>query len=120
MAISNFNRNTTRIFTKQPTDGAPYVKLESLYKSNGPDKIYDLCGMYVSTAGRYGNHPVLFTDKAYINAPQHMLQTVQDIMQTPEVVQQINDGTAGFKIYEYQSNGKTCYSVEFVDIDLPY
>jgi hypothetical protein len=34
-----------------------------------------------------------------------------------EDVQAINDGLAGFTIYKYESkNGRTCYSVNWVDL----
>lgn len=117
-SISNFNKSTTaNLFTHQPAPGAPYVKLADLYKQNGPDKIYELCGFYVNSRGQYGPQAVAFTHGVYINLPDHMLQDVQEIMNTPEVVSQINDGKAGFTIYEYESKrGRKGYSVTFCDL----
>lgn len=116
-SISNFNKSTTaNLFKHQPAPGAPYVKLADLYKQNGPDKIYELCGFYVNTRGQYGPQAVAFTHGVYINLPDHLLQDVQGIMNTPEVVQQINDGGAGFSIYEYESKrGRKGYSVIFCE-----
>lgn len=117
-SISNFNKSTTaNLFKHQPAPGAPYVKLADLYKQNGPDKIYELCGFYVNSIGQYGPQAVAFTHGVYINLPEHMLQDVQEIMNTPEVVSQINDGKAGFTIYEYESKrGRKGYSVTFCDL----
>ena len=116
-SISNFNKSTTaNLFKHQPAPGAPYVKLADLYKQNGPDKVYELCGFYVNTRGQYGPQAVAFTHGCYINLPDHLLQDVQGIMNTPEVVQQINDGGAGFSIYEYESKrGRKGYSVIFCE-----
>lgn len=118
MAITDFNRKPN-VFTTQPADGAPYEKLADLYKAD-PDKVYILAGAYINTKSRYGDNPVLYTDKFYVNTPAHMLKTVQEIMESEDTVKQINEGRAGFKIYTYESNGKTCYSVEFVNIEMPF
>ena len=122
MAISKHNHNTSAAsFKLQPAPGAPYVKLEELYKTNGPDHLYELCGLYINTKGRFGDQPVLWTHGVYVNLPEHMLRSCSDILQDQEAIDQINAGQAGFKIYEYQNkNGRTGYSVTFEDIQMPF
>lgn len=122
MAISKHNHNTSAAsFKLQPAPGAPYVKLAELYKTNGPEHLYELCGMYINTKGRFGDQPVLWTHGVYVNLPEHMLGTCSDILNDQEAIDQINAGQAGFKIYEYQNkNGRTGYSVTFEDIQMPF
>lgn len=118
MAITDYNREPFA-FTRQPEKDAPYVKMADLYKAN-PEAVYTLAGMYINTRSRYGDNPVLYTDKFYVNAPQHLLHTVEKIVKDSDTVDQINAGRAGFKIYSYEANGKTCYSVKFVEIEMPF
>jgi hypothetical protein len=116
MSIEKFNKNAV-VFRHQPKPGAPYFKLEELYKNNGPDKIYPLLGLYINKTSKYGPQPVIFTAAWYANAPSHMVEQCEGILQDPETIDQINAGLCGWQIYTYEdSNKQVRYSVRFKDL----
>ena len=57
-----------------------------------------------------------------VNLPQHMTAKVQEMQEDEELTQAINQGLFGFKIYEYTRKGETrkLYSVEWIDIEVPF
>ena len=119
MSITDYNRKA-QIFTKELPPEAPYIKPADLFNKYGADKIFPLCGMYINTKGRYGDQPVIYTDRFYVNAPSHMLKRCQDLMEDAKVVSDINNGRCGFKIYAYKDqSGKKRHSIEFVNLADP-
>ena len=100
-----------------------YVKPAFLYKENGPDMIYPVRGLFINDKGNYGPQAVVATDASMIvNLPQHMTAKVQEMQEDEELTQAINQGLFGFKIYEYTRKGETrkLYSVEWIDIEVPF
>lgn len=120
MSISKFNKNT-RVFTFQAPEDFPYKSMKELYTANGPDHVYTILGWFFHT-GKFGEQPIFYTADYYINGPKHMTDQCREIMADAEVVAQINNGQAGFKIRPYTSSaGTTAYSVEWVDLEaLPF
>lgn len=117
MTISKMNKGQ-RLFTFEMPEGAEFKSLKDLYTENGADYTYILTGCYINTKGKFGDQPVLMTPYFFVNAPSHLVDTVKDIMEDDETVQQINDGDAGFVIETYKDklHGNLCYSVRFVDL----
>lgn len=98
------------------TTGFNYVKLADLYdEKNKP--VYKLDGCFISV-GNINTAPVfILTDrKELVNMPSHLTDTVKDILADNEAVEDIKNGKAGFTVYEYESHGKKCYSIRFVDL----
>lgn len=96
-----------------------YVKLADLYNApeNGGEKtVHAINGVYVHKS-RLGDSPVIIDgeNKTLVNLPSHMGETVREILQDPEGVEAIKQGKVGYTIYEYESHGKKCYSITFVD-----
>lgn len=120
MSISKFNKNAN-VFTFKAPDDFKYYSMRSLYEANGPEAVYTILGWFFHT-GKFGEQPVFFTPKYYINGPKHMTAQCKEIMADAEAVAQINAAQAGFKIRPYTSSaGTTAYSVEWVDLEeLPY
>ncbi len=98
------------------TTGFEFVKLSDLY-AKGADTVTKINGMYVCK-GKLDTAPVFICAdiKALVNIPSHRTQTVKDILNDEEAVQDIRDGKVGFKVYTYESHGKVCYSIRFVDL----
>lgn len=113
---SKFNKTTFGI----DTTNFPYVKLADIYRSKeegGKDVVHPINGLYVHKS-QLGDSPVLIDEKAQklVNLPSHMAETVREILQDTEAVEAIKDGKVGYTIYEYESHGKKCYSISFVDL----
>ena len=49
--------------------------------------------------------------------PKHLGETFREILANGEAVQAIKDGKVGYTIYTYESHAKTCYGINFVDIN---
>lgn len=113
---SKFNKTTFGIDT---TD-FHYTKLADIYNSEsevGNDVIHKINGLYVHKS-QLGDSPVIIDEenKRLVNLPSHTAETVREILADDEAVQTIKDGKVGYTIYEYESHGKKCYSISFVDL----
>lgn len=101
---------------------APFFKLSVVYKDVGPDEVLPLIACYINGKSKYGAHPIAVTSiengkLAQIDLPQHLTDTVKEMINDDELFAGIKNGECGFTVREYESNGKTCYTVSFVDID---
>lgn len=96
-----------------------YTKLSAIYNSKdngGADVIHDINGIYVNKSP-LGLSPVIIdvANSRLVNLPQHMVTTCQNILADAEAVDAIKHGKVGYTIYEYETRGKKCYSIRFVD-----
>lgn len=113
---SKFNKTTFGIDT---TD-FQYTKLADIFQSEsegGKDVIHKIAGLYVHKSS-LGDSPVIIDEESrrLVNLPSHTAETVREILADYEAVQTIKDGKVGYTIYEYESHGKKCYSISFVDL----
>lgn len=93
------------------TKGFEYLKLSDLNLKTW----YPIRAVYINTKSKFGGSPVVATDKAFINMPQHMLDTFKDMRNDSEVLDLINKGLFGFEIYEYTNKYGVARGVNFVD-----
>ena len=97
-----------------------YVKLASLYndkKEGGEEVIHGISGIYVNKSP-LGLSPVIIDapNSRLVNLPQHLAETCQNILEDSESVKAIKANKVGYTIYEYETRGKKCYSIRFVDL----
>lgn len=111
---SKFNKTSFGIDTKD----YEYIKLADVAKSSSPDEIHPINGLYVH-GSKLGDSPVIIdsTDKKLVNMPRHLGEVFREILADGEAVQAIKDGKVGYTIYSYESHAKTCYGINFVDIE---
>lgn len=95
-----------------------YVKMSDLYAERGADATNYVDGMFLHT-GKLGTQPVFIDteNRTLVNAPAYLVDTVREILNDPEAVEAIKAGKVGYKIREYESHGKKCYAVIWVDIE---
>lgn len=117
MGIEKFNKGERKFKYEMP-EGAQFTNLKELYEHYGADYVHVLTGMYVSSKGKFGEQPVLLTVNNYVNAPKHLLESVKEILDDSFIIEQINNGNAGFYIKKYidKKYNKECYGVQFVDL----
>lgn len=113
---SKFNKTTFGIDT---TD-FQYTKLADIFNSEsegGIDVVHKINGLYVHKS-QLGDSPVIVDAEAkkLVNLPSHMAETAREILADSEAVEAIKNGKVGYTIYEYESHGKKCYSISFVDL----
>lgn len=113
---NKFNKTTFGIDT---TD-FQYTKLADIFNSEsegGKDVIHKINGLHVHKS-QLGDSPVIIDEenKRLVNLPSHTAETVREILADDEAVETIKAGKVGYTIYEYESHGKKCYSISFVDL----
>ena len=115
MSIMDFNKRSK--FLSVDTEGFEYKKLEELYKTYGKDEVYTVRALYINDT-KFGKSPVAVGDRCFINLPKHLVGDIEQIINDEELVEQINLGKIGFKIYEFVSRkyNKVCYGIEWVEI----
>ena len=92
-----------------------YVKPSVLAAQNGLDKVYKLNAIYVNKKGKFGDEPVFATDNELVNAPQHMMDAVNDILNDSESINLVIDGQVYFKLYEYENSKGKQVGITWVD-----
>lgn len=112
---SRHNKTSFGIDTKD----FPFVKLSALYndkKNGGADVVRPVNGLWVHKS-QLGDSPVIIDaeNKQLVNLPSHLSEEVREILACEDDVQAIKDGKVGYTIYEYDSHGKKCYSIHWVD-----
>ena len=93
-----------------------FINLESLFTKNGENPRYQLLGVYVNKKGRFGAEPVAIIDGFKVNLPKHLLDDVQLILDSDEMVQAIIDGQLGFEIEPYENARGRFYSIHWIDL----
>lgn len=118
MNFKRFNKN--HLFTVDTTD-FKYFSLEDLYKRDGENTLYLLCGLYINTKSQYDPEaPTLATDSELVNLPVFQLDEVKEMREDEEAVEAINNGEAGFTIESYTLDkypGRTFYKAIWCNYD---
>ncbi|MBQ5901040.1 MAG: hypothetical protein IIW86_04170 [Clostridia bacterium] len=109
----SFNKTT---FDVDVTD-FEYCKLAALYNADAPQTVYRVNAMWVQKSP-LGDSPVFVVSELgkLVNMPSHTAATVREITANAAAVDAIKNGKVGFTVYEYESHGKKCYNVRFVDL----
>ena len=109
----SFNKTT---FDVDVTD-FEYCKLAALYNADAPQTVYRVNAMWVQKSP-LGDSPVFVVSELgkLVNMPSHTAATVREITANAAAVDAIKHGKVGFTVYEYESHGKKCYNVRFVDL----
>lgn len=115
MSIANkYNRGS--LFNARPQGTEEYFSLEELFNQNR--KEHTVLALYLNTKGKFGTTPTILTGDCFINLPQHLTDTISEMIHDSEVIEAVNNGNLGIEIYEYFSTkyNKKCYSINWVDL----
>lgn len=112
---SKFNKTNFDI----DTTNFEYIKLQDIFnskKNGGADVVHSVNGVFVHKS-QLGDSPVIIDaeNKKLVNLPSHMAETIREILSDSEAVEAIKANKVGYTIYTYESHGKTCYSISWVD-----
>lgn len=114
---SKYNKALSR-FNHKLGEGAEYKSLESLYSTKkGATNLLEVRGLYINHKGKFGDAPVLVSTEFFVNLPKHLTDDVVEMCKDDDFVQAVNDGLVMAEIYQYETNGKTCYSVNWIDVE---
>lgn len=99
---------------------APFFKLSQIYKEVEEGEVLELVAVYINGKSKYGAHPIAVTrwgdSLAQIDLPAHLNDVVKEMISDDKLFAGIKNCECGFTVREYEANGKTCYTVSFVDI----
>ena len=117
MSFASKYSHATPLFNVRIKEPA-YTSLADLFSEYGNDHVFPIAAIYINTKGMYGPQAVIvMNENTLVNLPSHLLKVCRDMIQDPEAVEAINNGNAGFKIYQYTGkNGNCGFSVDWVDI----
>lgn len=112
----SFAKHYNRVTFSVDTTGFKYCKLSDLYNEKTPETI-KIDGIFVNKSP-LGFSPVAICadKKKLVNLPSHLTETARAILADADSVTAIENGKVGFTIYTYETRGKQCYSIKFVDL----
>ncbi len=105
-----------KLFKFEIPENFGYVNLKELVDRNGLEPVYKINAFYINKKGKFGDAPVIATDNELVNAPQHLLDTVLEVMEDQASRLMVDDGKVGFKVYAYKNSYGENYAVEWVDL----
>lgn len=112
--LKQFNKG--KLFDYNKEEKREFVTFKDLNKDY-PEKVFPVRALFINTKGHYGDAPVIVTDAYMVNAPQHLLSTVKDMIKSDELVDLVNEGKVGFSLYEYEGQKGKAYSCNWVEIN---
>lgn len=104
---SKFNFNTPEHFE--------YINLRDLVVKYGIEQIHQVNVLYINNKSRYGEHGVAVTGSHIVNLPNHLTNTIKEMISDSEVVELANKHALEFKVYEYTGANGTGYSISWID-----
>lgn len=125
MGIANkYNKQGNR-FEYQIPEGseAVFVKASELCETIPQnEKGVVVRSMYINSKGKYGDHGVIIcSDPAIlIDCPNHMTDTIREMIKDNEVVEAVNACKLAVKAYKYDTKNAAsgfAYGLEFIDIE---
>ena len=94
----------------------PFRKLAELADDYGTDIVWPIKALYYNPTNRFGPTAAIATEGCIVNVPTHRVEQVRNLINSPNAVAYINEGTAGFKIRLYENSWhQMCYTVDFMD-----
>ena len=90
----------------------PFIKRDELVAN----KAYKVRGLYISKDNGYGLGCVACLDNARVNLNKSLLESVKDILASPDDVEAIKNGELEIMIKPYvnKKTNKTCYMAQFL------
>lgn len=114
MGITKFNKGDTLFTNTERYE--EFKTLKELYEENGEGRRYLVTGLYTYNSV-YDCGCFAKSEGFNISLPSHMVETVKEIRNDKESVEQINNGEVFIVIYTYslidKYPGKKFYSVNF-------
>lgn len=103
-------------YTFRTPETHKFESLVDLFNNNGADNVYTVRALFINKKSKFGNHPVVVTTDELIGLPKHLTDTVEEMIKDSELTEAINGEKFGFTITPYDKEGKTYYSVTWLDI----
>lgn len=121
---SKYNKQGNRFNYQIPENsGHVFVKASELFETipaNNDGVV--VRSLYINNKGKYGAHGVIVCSEPaiLIDCPNHMTDSIRDMMADDEAVAQINAGKLAVRAYKYDTKNAAAgfaYGLEFIDLD---
>lgn len=121
---SKYNKQGNRFnYQISENSGHVFVKASELFETipaNNDGVV--VRSLYINNKGKYGAHGVIVCSEPaiLIDCPNHMTDTIRDMMADGEAVAQINAGKLAVRAYKYDTKNAAAgfaYGLEFIDLD---
>lgn len=106
-----YNHSTPRF--AYDTAGKDFVKMSELEIG----KVYKVNAVWINKKSKFGDCPVIGSDKFMVGIPKHMLNDVCNILADDEAVADISNGKVGFSVRTYEKNGGLFFTISWEDIN---
>lgn len=124
MGIAEKYNKSGNKFTYQIPEGSEhvFVKASELCETIPQnEKGVVVRSMYLNSKGKYGEHGVIICSEPaiLIDCPNHMTDTIREMMKDDEVIQAVNDGKVAVRAYKYDTKNAAsgfAYGLEFIDL----
>ena len=117
MSITKFNKTELLFNDNERFD--TFKTLKELFDENGTDEKYIVKGVYTYKSS-YGEGCFIKSDGFNISLPSHLVETLNNIRQDKESVEEINQGKVAVNIYSYKLPDKypdkVFYSINFIEL----
>lgn len=119
MNITKFNK--AELLFNDNEHYKEFKTLEDLYNENihNPETVYRVNGVYTYRSA-YGDGCFIKSSGFNISLPSHMVETVLNIREDEESIQEINEGKVGVNIYSYtlpdKYPDKEFYGINFIEL----
>lgn len=114
MKITKFNK--TELLFNDNERFEEFKTLRELFVLG--EKVHQVKGVYTYNS-TYGKGCFIKSNGYNVSLPSHMVNTIEEIRNDLETVEEINDGTVGIEIYSYtlpdKYPDKIFYSINFIE-----
>ena len=94
-----------------------YINLDN-YVQDGYPNYFVVKGMFITKSGKFGPRGIIVSEAFNIQVPKHLNADISDILSNYDMIDAINEGKCGAKVYQYtDKNGVKRNSIRFVDIE---
>ena len=117
MSFLNKYNKSEKKFNAVIGDNVNYLSLNDLVVSHKNTDVFKIDGLYINTKSKFGERPIVLTGNYLVNLPQHLTDTVKQMINDSDLVQMVNNGQVGFSFYAYQGkDGRIYNSINWVEI----
>ena len=112
---SKYNKGSQ--FTFKVPKEFKYCSLVDLYNNNGEGCVYEVKALFINKKSRYGDSGIVALSSCLVNLPQHLTDSVKEMLKDEELIEAVNNGKVGMEIYPYETEAREglCFSVRWVD-----
>lgn len=97
-------------------DTNEYIGITDFLRDHDRNITYMVHGMFITKSGKYGPRGIVILDGFNLYVPKHINDMIVEIRSNADMVEAINNGHCGITFRDYEKDGRTHTTVDFVDM----